>query len=176
MPVVDPVYTGKPLGVPANIAGYIGTPLEKLCWNCPAQERRWRNWLLQPTLEHYWTWMLIHMKSMWNHIFVTSHEICLNYIKILLTSYERLMRFTRTSREFHMEWNGIHWYEIHEKFNWTSYGVQLNLSWISYEMKSNLLIWIYMQFIWSSYELHIEGLMKLICYTHVILMKLTWGS
>ena len=57
-----------------------------------------------------------------------------------------------------------------------SYGVQMNFAWISYEMKSNLFIWIYMQFRWSSYELHIEGLMKLICYTHVILMKLTWGS
>ena len=43
-------------------------------------------------------------------------------------------------------------------------------------MKSNLFIWIYMQFVWSSYELHIEGLMKFIFYTHVIPMKLTWGS
>ena len=28
-----------------------------------------------------WTWKLIHMKSIWNHISITSHEICLNYIK-----------------------------------------------------------------------------------------------
>ena len=67
-------------------------------------------------------------------------------------------------------------YEIHEKFIWTSYGVQINFLWIPYEMKSNLAIWIYMQFVWSSCELDIEGLMKFICYTHVILMKLTWGS
>ena len=48
------------------------------------------------------------------------------------------------------------------------YGVQMNFSWISYEIKSYLLIWIYMQFVWNSWELHIEELMKLIWYTHVI--------
>ena len=75
-----------------------------------------------------------------------------------------------------MRWNRIYSYKIHEKFMSTWYGVQMNFSWISYEMKSNLFIWITMQFAWSSYELHIEELMKLLCYTHVILMKLTWGS
>ena len=42
-PLVGPVYTGIPLGDPANIAGYTGTPLEKLNWNCPTLECQWRN-------------------------------------------------------------------------------------------------------------------------------------
>ena len=95
---------------------------------------------------------------------------------LLLTSYELHMKFIWNSHEFRMKWNRIYSCEFHEKFTWTSYGIQMNFYWISYEMKSNLFIWIYMQFVWSSYELHIEGLMKLICYSHVILMKLTWGS
>ena len=52
----------------------------------------------------------------------------------------------------------------------------MNFPWIAYEIKSNFLVLIHMQFIWSSYELNIEELMKLICYTHVIQMKLTWGT
>ena len=38
MPLIDLVYTGIPMGASANIAGYTGTPLEKLSWNCPALE------------------------------------------------------------------------------------------------------------------------------------------
>ena len=37
------------------LAGYTGTPMEKLIWICPTLECHWRNsWLLQPTLEHHW--------------------------------------------------------------------------------------------------------------------------
>ena len=87
-------------------------------------------------------------------------------------TYELLTNFIWNEIEFiHIKFMRSS-YEIHEKFIWTSYGVQMNFSWISYEMKSNLFIWIYMQFVWNSCELHIEGLMVLICYTHVILMTL----
>ena len=41
MPLVDPVYTGIPLGAPTNTAGYTGTPLEKLSSNCPTLECHW---------------------------------------------------------------------------------------------------------------------------------------
>ena len=37
-----------------TLAGYTGTPLEKLIWNYPTLECHWRNWLLQPKLEHHW--------------------------------------------------------------------------------------------------------------------------
>ena len=77
-----------------------------------------------------------------------------------------------------MKWNRIYSYEIHEKFIWTSYGVQMNFSWISYEMKSYIFIWMYMQFVWSSYELHIEGLMKLLypCNTNEVDTRLINSS
>ena len=115
-----------------------------------------------------WTWRFINMKSIWDHIFITSYKIHLNYINVLWTSHVLHMKFIWTSHEFHMKWNQIYSYEIHNTFIWTSFGVQTNLLWISYRIKSNLFIWIYMQFVLSSYELHIEELMKLICYTHVI--------
>ena len=86
------------------------------------------------------------------------------------------MKFIWFCHEFYMKRNRIYSYEIHEKLIRTLYGVQMNFWCISYQMKTYLFIWIYMQFVLSSYELHIEGLMKLICYTHVILMKLTRGS
>ena len=83
--------------------------------------------------------------------------------KLLWTSYVLHMKFIWTSYEFHMKWNQIYSYEIHKKFIWTSYEVRMNFSCISYEIKSNLFTWTYMQFVWSSYEL-----MKLISFTHVI--------
>ena len=43
MPLVDPLYTGVPLGHPTNTWGYTGTPLEKLSWNSPTLECHWRN-------------------------------------------------------------------------------------------------------------------------------------
>ena len=43
MPLVDPVYTGIPLGRPANTCRYTGTPLEKLSLNSPTLECHWRN-------------------------------------------------------------------------------------------------------------------------------------
>ena len=46
MPQFDTVYTGIPLCDQANIAEYTGTQ------NCPTLECHWRNWVLQPTLEH----------------------------------------------------------------------------------------------------------------------------
>ena len=36
------------------LAGYTGTPLDTLRWNCPTLEWHWRSWLLQPTLQHHW--------------------------------------------------------------------------------------------------------------------------
>ena len=54
MLLVDPVYTGIPLGDPANIAGHTGTPLEKLSWSCHTEMPLEKLWLLQPTLEHHW--------------------------------------------------------------------------------------------------------------------------
>ena len=44
MPLVDPVYTGIPLGDPSNIAEYTGIPLEKFSWDCPTLECHWRNY------------------------------------------------------------------------------------------------------------------------------------
>ena len=87
---------------------------------------------------------------------------------LLWILYVLHMKFIWTSYEFHMKWNQFVSYEIHKKFIWTSCGVQMNFSWISCEIKSNLFIWIYMQFVWNSFELHIEEVMKLIWYTHVL--------
>ena len=78
------------------------------------------------------------------------------------------MKFIWTPYEFHMKCNKFYSCEIHKKFIWTSHGVRMNFLWISYEIKSNLFIWIYMHFVWNSCELHIEELMKLIWYTHAI--------
>ena len=107
----------------------------------------------------------IHMKP-YMHNF--TWNLCDLRKNSLWTSYVLHVKFIWTSYEFHMKWNQIYSYEIHKKFIWTSYGVQMNFSWVFYEIKSNLFVWIYMQFVWSSYELHIEELMKLICYAHVI--------
>ena len=107
----------------------------------------------------------VHMKP-YMHNFTLNR--CDLRKKLLWASYVLHMKFIWTSYEFRMKWNQIYSYEIHKKFIWTSYGVQMNFSWISYEIKSNLFTWIYMQFVWSSYELHIEELIKLICYAHVI--------
>ena len=43
MPLVDPMYTGISLGDRRTPAGYTGTALEKLSWNCPTPECHWRN-------------------------------------------------------------------------------------------------------------------------------------
>ena len=115
----------------------------------------------------------VHMKP---YIHNFTWNLFLLHKNLLWTSYELHMKFTWTSHEFHMKWHKIYSYEIHEKLIWTSYGVQMNFSWNSYEIKSNLFKWIYMPFVWSSNELYIEELMMLICCTHVIKMKLTWGS
>ena len=48
----------------------------------------------------------------------------------------------------------------------------MNCLWISYEIESHLSISIYMQFVWNSCEFHIEELMKLIWYNHVI--QISW--
>ena len=95
-------------------------------------------------------------------------NLCDLRTKLLWASYVLHKKFIWTSNEFRMKWNQIYSYEFHKKFIWTSYGVQMNFSRISYEIKSNLFTWIYMQFVWSSYVLHIEELIKLICYAHVI--------
>ena len=78
--LAGPVYTGMPLechwltqctlgyhwATQRILAGYTGTPLEKLSWNSPTLECHWINlvesaphWdvtgeLLHPTLEHHW--------------------------------------------------------------------------------------------------------------------------
>ena len=36
-------WDGIPLGDPVNSAGYTGTPLKKLSWNCPTLECHWRD-------------------------------------------------------------------------------------------------------------------------------------
>ena len=91
---------------------------------------------------------------------------------LLLTSYELYMKIIWTYYKFHVIWNQIHSYEIHEKSIWTSYKLLINIIWN--EMKFiNMNLY---EFVWNSYEFHMAGLMKLICYAHVILMKLTWGS
>ena len=107
--------------------------------------------------------------------------------KLLLTSYALHTKFIWTSHEFHIKLNRIYSYEIHERFIWTSYGVQTNFSWNSYEMKWNLLIWIYMQFVWSSYRMT-NGVnllypcntnefdMRLINISHEIHVKSKWIS
>ena len=107
----------------------------------------------------------VHMKP-YMHTF--TWNLCALRKNLLWTSYVLHMKFIWTSYELHMKWNQFHSYEIQKTFIWTSYGVQMNLSWISYEIKSNLFLWIYMQFVRNSYELHIEELMKLIWYIHVI--------
>ena len=76
----------------------------------------------------------------------------------LLTSYELHLKFIWSSYEIHMKLNRIYSYEIHNKFIWTSHKFHMKWNQIySYECTR------------SSYELHIEGLMKLISYTHVLL-------
>ena len=53
MPLVDPVYTGIPLGDPANTYRVHWNTTEKTKLKLPpTQECHWR--LLQPTLEHHW--------------------------------------------------------------------------------------------------------------------------
>ena len=97
---------------------------------------------------------------------------------LLLTTYKLHMKFMWTSYEFHMKWDWIYAYGIHEKFIWTSYGVQMNFSWISYEMKSNLFIWIYMQFVIEGPK---EVNMLYLCNTDEVNMRLmnkkyVWSS
>ena len=43
MPLVDPVYNGIHWATERILAGYTGTPLEKLSWNSPTLECHWRN-------------------------------------------------------------------------------------------------------------------------------------
>ena len=107
----------------------------------------------------------VHMKPYMRYF---TWSLCDLRKNLFWTSCVLDMKFIWTSYEFYMKWNQFYSYEIHKKFIWTSYGVQMNFSCISYEIKSNLFIWIYMQFVWNSYELHIEELMKSIWYTHVI--------
>ena len=69
MPLVDPVYTGIPLGHPVNTCRVHWNTTGKLSWNSPTLECYWRklSWIrptlgchwrnsnfLQPTLEHHW--------------------------------------------------------------------------------------------------------------------------
>ena len=107
-----------------------------------------RRWIIR------WTWRLIHMKSLWNHISITSHQICLNYIK-------KFANFIRVSNE-----------------------VNMNFLRISYEMKSNLFIWnsreVHMNFVWSSNELLMNFIWNEIKFIHMNLlavrMKFIWTS
>ena len=134
------------------------------CWPYDVNGRQWVNPFSiahGPMTARQGAWLKPNMQNFtWN--------LCDLRKNLLWTLYVLHMKFKLTSYEFHMKWNQIYSYEIHKKFIWTSYGVQMNFSWISYEIKSNLFTRIYMQFAWSSYGLHIEELMKLVCYTHVI--------
>ena len=85
--------------------------------------QQYQTWLYLLYIVCRWTWRLIHMKSIWNHILITSHKICLNYI-----SYCELhMKFTWILSELVMNfiWNEIKFvhmkstgssYEIHKEF------------------------------------------------------------
>ena len=77
-----------------------------------------------------WTWRLIHMKSIWNHICIPSHEICVLYVRIycelrmnfIWSSYELHMEFKWTCYEFHMKLDQIYSYE----FTCSSYEIHMN--------------------------------------------------
>ena len=78
----------------------------------------------------WWTWRPIHMKSIWNHICITSHEICVIYVRFycelrmyfIRSSYELHIEFQRTSHEFYMKLNQIYSYE----FTCSSYEIHMN--------------------------------------------------
>ena len=66
MPLADLVYTGIPLGDPANIAGYIGTPLNKRNWNCPTLECHWGDYNSPHTIQaHIVKQSSIHASLKW---------------------------------------------------------------------------------------------------------------
>ena len=66
MPLADLVYTGIPLGDPANIAGYIGTPLNKRSWNCPTLECHWGDYNSPHTIQaHIVKQSSIHASLKW---------------------------------------------------------------------------------------------------------------
>ena len=105
-----------------------------------------------------WTWRFIHMKSIWNHIFITSYEICLNNTRIyyelrtcmyfIWTSYELLMNFICNEIKFnHMKFKNS--YELYMEFKWTSHEFHMKLKQIySYELTC------------SSYEVHMKFISK----------------
>ena len=113
-------------------------------------------WTLYPTIDLEAHSYEVHMKPYMHNFTLNLCDLRKN---LLWNSYELHMQFIWTSYEFHMKCNQFYSCEIHKKFIWTSDGLQMNFSWISYEIKSNLFVWIYMQFVWNSYEFHIEELM-----------------
>ena len=66
----------------------------------------------------------VHMKP-YMHNF--TWNLCDLRKNLLLTSYVLHMKFIWNEKQFYS-------YEMHKKFIWTSYGVQMNFSWISYEI------------------------------------------
>ena len=93
------------------------------------------------------------MKSIWNHICITSHEICVIYVRIycelrmnfVWISYELLMNFI---------WNAINFIDV--KFIRSSYELHVEFKWTSHEfhMKLNQIYWY--EFTCSSYEIHVQ--------------------
>ena len=127
-----------------------------------------------------WTWTLIHMKSIWNHISITSHEICLNYIKFIVN-------FIRASYEVHMSFLRISYETKSNLFIWNLREVQMNFEWSSNELLMNF-IWneiklfhmnlhaVRMKFIWTSYRRIDEVDMLYPCNTNEVDMRLINSS
>ena len=96
----------------------------------------------------------------------TVYEPHVNFISIIWVWYINFISPSIwTSYELHTNCMLIHLnefdfisYEIHEKFLWTLYEVQMNLSWISYELIRFHFKWnpweVHMNFIWSPYEVN----------------------
>ena len=104
-----------------------------------------------------WTWRLIHMKSIWNHICIPSHEICVLYVRIycelrmyfIWSSYELLMNFI---------WSEINF--IHTKFKRRSYELHMEFKWTCHEFHMKLNQIYSYEFTCSSYEIHMNFISK----------------
>ena len=120
-----------------------------------------------------WTWKLIHMKSIWNHIFITSHEICLNYIRIYC---ELHMNFIWSSHGLLVNfiWNEIKF--IHMKFMRSSYELLVNFIWNGIKSIQTNLHAVRMNFIRTLYRRPNEVDMLYPCNTNEVDMRLIISS
>ena len=129
------------------------------------------------------------MKSIWNHISITSHEICLNYIQnycqlhtsFIWSSYELLTNFIWNEIKF------IHSREVHMNLVWSSNELLMNFIWNEIKLIHMNLHAVRMKFIWTSYrrtnEVNVlypcntnEVDMRLINSSHEIHMEFIWIS